>query len=77
MCWQKIRREKTRKHLYSRRKKKEVDVKKPEDELRLEYRRVIIKYALEMLASHSGKIIPPMVAILIYVADWLGEKDRR
>jgi hypothetical protein len=77
MCWDKIRREKQRRHLDSRRKQKEAEAKKPEDELRLEYRRVMIKYVLDILASNSGKIIPLLGAIIIFAVDWLGDKFRR
>lgn len=76
MCWDKIRREKQRRHLDSRRKEKDAEAKKP-DEIRLEYRRVMIKYVLDILASNSGKIIPLLGAIIIFAVDWLDEKFRR
>lgn len=76
MCWQKIRRKKIGRALDLRRKKKEIEAKKP-DEIRLEYRRVMIKYVLDILASNSGKIIPILGAIIIFVVDWMDDKFRQ
>ena len=64
MCWQKIRRDRMRNHLNSRKNQSS-----NERYEKIELKRAITRSAIEFTISHSGKILALLGAIFIYVSE--------